>query len=446
MNVMNQKARVALGLFVFLATASLYAEGALVNGWVEIIFLAPVVWLVVSPRVTDALQNGLVMLAVSCFTVTAADLLLRPMLRPYLYSSPINAYTRQKPELPVVGRWDSNVSVTGQAYGDIAAITGDIALRVPRQINLTTDAAGFRNDDIRPPIELLVLGDSFGAGTGVTQEKMLSNLLQSEYGLATYNLSFPGCGPWHQYVNFAIESSRLNFASHATVVWLLYTGNDLDDPYGSTWTVEELPWLSPLTAWHVSYKTFRRRSPVHQIIENVTWRMKTAKDMKRDVVTAYLSDRRPVLFREVEEAWGRRLQSDVEQHSNFPKLIRTMKEMKRLTEAKGLRLFVVILPTKGEVYRWILQGRPPLPEDSAASGFSQAVFGVCENLRVVCVDPKPWFIQQSKSLLAEGEMLWWRDDTHLNEHGHASLATFLAKKLHTVERLREHTGDDSHIK
>jgi hypothetical protein len=40
-----------------------------------------------------------------------------------------------------VGRWDSNVSATGEAYGDLAAITGDINLLVPHRITLTTDAS-----------------------------------------------------------------------------------------------------------------------------------------------------------------------------------------------------------------------------------------------------------------------------------------------------------------
>ena len=431
---MNRKRRVALGLFVVLTTASLYAEGALVNGWIEVFLLAPVVWLIIFPRVTDTLQNGLVMLSASCLTVTAADLLLRPVVGPYLYNTPMNVYARKKPELPVVGRWDSNISATGEAYGDLAAMTGNLSLRVPHLISFTTDAAGFRNNDIRAPIEVLLLGDSFAAGAGVTQDKMAFRLLQIKHGWSTYNLSFPACGPWHQYVNLAIESPRLTFVSHAVVVWLLYTGNDLDDEYGQTWTIEELPWRSWLSAWQVSYKTFRNRSPIRQITDNISWRSKKANEMKRNVIKASFPDGSPVLFLEGQEAWGRRLRSDVEQHPSFPKLVRTMEEMKRLTEAKGLRLFVAVLPTKGEVYRGILDGRPPLPEDNAASGFSEAVFGICKNLELLCVDPKSWFIKDSKPLLEAGEMLWWRDDTHLNEYGHESLARFIAKELHSSEK------------
>jgi hypothetical protein len=432
--VIKPKSRLPLGLVYILATASLYAEGALVNGWIEVLLLLPAIWFLASPRTIEPLQNLLVALSAVCLTVTGADLLLRPLLGGHLYSTPMNAYTRKKPELPVVGRWDSNVTATGEAYGDLAAMTGDINLRLPHRITFTTDAAGFRNDGIQPPIEVVVLGDSFGAGAGVTQEKMVSQLLQTQYGWSTYNLSFPACGPWHQYVNLVIESSRLQFAPHAVVIWLLYTGNDLDDEYGSTWKVEELPWQSKLAAWRVSYKTFRGRSPIHQITNNVSWRIKKADDMKRNVIRTFLPDGRPMLFLEGQEAWGRRSRNDVEQHPNFPKLIRTMEAMKQFTEASGLQLFVAVLPTKGEVYRWLLEGREPLPEDSHPSGFSQAILGVCQRVGLACADAKPWLVEKTKEGWPTDDLLWWRDDTHLGELGHAALATFLAHNIQNRAR------------
>jgi hypothetical protein len=426
---MKLHSRLALGVFVILATASLYAEGALVNGWIEVVLVIPVIWFVVSPKAIDPLQNILVALAATCLTVTGADLLLRPMLGGQLYSTPMNAYTRKKPELPEVGRWDPNVSIIGEAYGDLAAMTGNMALRVPRRMTFMTDDAGFRNGETQWPIDVLVLGDSFGAGAGVTQKNMVSQLLQTKYGWSTYNLSFPACGPWHQYVNLAIESPRLQLAPHAVVIWMLYTGNDLDDEYGSTWTVAELPWRSKLSAWRVSYKTFRGRSPIRQITDNLYWRSKKANEMKRNVITAVLPDGRPVLFLEGQEAWGRRSRADVERHPNFPNLIRTMEEMKRLTEERGLRLLIAILPTKGEVYRSLLEGRPSLPEDSDPSGFSEAIFGVCDKVHLHCVDPKSGLIAKARQLWSAGDLLWWRDDTHLGEQGHEALAEILAQQI-----------------
>ena len=79
-DALNLKGRLPLGLAFILATASLYAEGALVNGWIEVLLLVPVIWYFVSPQTIQPLQNLLVALSAVCLTVTGADLLLRPVL------------------------------------------------------------------------------------------------------------------------------------------------------------------------------------------------------------------------------------------------------------------------------------------------------------------------------------------------------------------------------
>ena len=104
--------------------------------------------------------------------------------------------------------------------------------------------------------------------------------------------------------------------------------------------------------------------------------------------------------------------------------------MKRLTEEKKVRLTVFILPTKGEVYRWILDRREPRPEDARLSGFAQAVLAECESVQLRCVDTKPYLVAEARRLFEQsGELLWWRDDTHLGERGHAAVAAFIAKEF-----------------
>jgi hypothetical protein len=424
------RGRVWLAVITGLATASVYAEGVLKNGWIEAVLLALILWYLVMPRLNVALQNLLIALTAVCLTVTCADLLLRPLMDSRLHSTPMNVFTRRLPQLPAVGRWDPNVSVTAAAYGDLAAMTGDATLREPRTMEFQTDSAGFRNTSIAQPIEMLILGDSFGAGAGTTQDKTVSRLLETRYGYPTYNLSFPASGPWQQYVNFAIESPRLTFTRNAVVTWLLYTGNDLDDDYGDTWRLEELPWKSGFSAWKVAYKTYRGRSPIHQFTDNLLRRFKRPEGLAANVLTATLPDGRPVLFLKNQEEWGQRSRGEVERHHNFPKLRRTMEEMKRLIGEKGLKIVIVVLPTKGEVYPWVLHRRNQLTEDVGPSGFSQAVFSVCEGLHLPCFDAKPYFMQTAgRRWTSHGELLWWRDDTHLGEHGHEVLAEFIAHEI-----------------
>lgn len=423
------KARLGLAVVGGLSTALLYAEGVLVNGWIEVVLLFPVIGFLFPTRADGLLQNTLLALTALCLTLTVSDLCLRPFMGPRLQSSPMNLFTRKLPELPLLGRWDPHVRFSGETYGDLAAMVGDPGLREPHQIVFQTDAAGFRNDSVPAQVDLVVLGDSFGAWAGVTQDKMVSHLLARRLGVRTYNLSFPASGPWQQYVNFAIESPRLVFAPGARLMWLLYTGNDLDDDYGDTWRIEELPWRSGFNAWRVRYKTFRGRSPLHQLLDHLGWRMTRRRTMAENVLKMELPDGRPMLFLKAQEEWPWRSESEVREHYNFSNLTRTLEAMKDLADRRDVRLSVVVLPTKGEVYPWILKRRPPTPDDARSSGFFQAVQSACEDLGLTCADAKPHFVREAQRLFSStGDLLWWRDDTHLNERGHEVLAEFLARE------------------
>jgi hypothetical protein len=128
-----------------------------------------------------------------------------------------------------------------------------------------TDRFGFRNDGVLgAPLDVIVLGDSFGVGTGTTQDKTWSALLSREHGLAVYNLSVSDMGPWAEYTNLTIEIDRLKVKDHGTVViWNLYTGNDLQDPCYPVFDKRELPWRGGVfTDFKDRVRDFRGRSPL----------------------------------------------------------------------------------------------------------------------------------------------------------------------------------------
>ena len=422
--------RFALVLIAGFATAMLYAEGVLKNGWIEVLLLAPVAWFLFAPRMMPSLQNFLLSLAALCLVTSVVDLFLRPMLGHRLHYTPTNIAARKFPRLPIVGRWDPNLNFDVESYGDLAAMVGDAQLREPRNIVFKTDAAGFRNASDPGVIDLLVLGDSFGAGAGTTQDKIFARVLEIQYGRHTYNLSYPG-GPYDQFINLAIESSRLTLSPDAKLVWTFYTGNDLDDSGGQTWDLDQLPWRRGFAAWLVTYRTFRNRSPLNQWMETLRWRFhRRFSNSASDVIIRTLPDGRAMLFQGGHEAWGKRALAEVERHPNFAKLERTLAAIKELTTRKGLDVTILIFPTKGEVYRWILDQREPKDEDAESSGFAMAVLGACERVALRCVDTKLYLVKEAHRLdRSTGELLWWRDDTHLGEHGHAAVAALIAQEI-----------------
>jgi lysophospholipase L1-like esterase len=407
----------------------LYAEGVLKNGWIEVALLSPILWFLLASRVPLLLHNCLLSLLTICLTVPGMDLLLRPVMERRLNYTPLNVYAHKLPRLPIVGRWDSNLVLDEDLYGDLSAISGDPALRESRRIIFKTDEAGFRNSFVPPKIEVLILGDSFAAGWGTTQEEIFSQLLSARYGQSTYNLAYPG-GPYDQYVNFAIEWPRLTFASNKRMVWALYAGNDLDDAAGDTWDLDQLPWQSGLGEWVVQYRTFRNRSPLNRLMENMRRRWMQSERHTNEVVIRRLPSGQPILFRPKEENWSRRSQAEIEQLENFRKLERTLKAMRDLAAVRGIEVTLVVLPTKGDIYRWILDQRPARPEDEETSGFARAVLASCQRIKMQCIDTKPYLIEKARQLYTlTGALLWWRDDTHMNGNGHEAIATLVRRQI-----------------
>lgn len=418
--------RLGLALSAAGATASLFAEGVLKNGWIEVVLLAPIVLFLVLSDPPAWTENLLLSLTALCLAVSVADLLLRPTLGPRLHYTPTNLFSRKLPRLPIVGRWDPNVTFSGEAYGDLAALTGDPAFREPRWIDFRTDEAGFRNERGQRLIDLLVLGDSFVAGVGTSQDKIFARVLETRYGRSVYNLAYPG-GPYDPFVNFAIEWPRLRLAPQPTLVWTLYTGNDLDDAGGEVWALSALPWRGIAGEWIVRYRTFRNRSPLNQLLEG--WRARWG-GTAGGVVVRRLPDGRSVLFLSSQEAWGMKSRADVERHQNFSKLERTFAAMQALAGERGVRVVLLILPTKGEIYRWLLAQRPSAQWEAEPSGFAQAVQAACERARLRCLDAKPYLVEEARRTFeTTGDLLWWRDDTHPNDDGHRVIAELIARDV-----------------
>jgi len=84
------------------------------------------------------------------------------------------------------------------------------------------------------------------------------------------------------------------------------------------------------------------------------------------------------------------------------------------------------VPTRPEVYRWLLEDRPGPPP----AGFASAVTDLCATLGIPCLDLTPLFCAEARRLdAAAGKYLWWHDDTHWNGRGHAFAARCIQERL-----------------
>jgi hypothetical protein len=386
--------------------------------WIALALMVPVVGYLVAPGSARWLRSLLILIAISGFLLSGMDVLLR-------LSSEGSGLPRWRPQLPWSARFDPNLDFKQETSGNLARTASE---REPHVIIFKTDAAGFRNTHGADDIDLLVIGDSLAVGENTTQDRIFARLLETQYGRRVYNLSHPG-SPYYDYINFLIESPRMTFQRHARVIWTFYTG-DLYGSYGNVWDPAALPWQNGWRAWATTeYRTFRTRSPVRQ--EMIARRRNQESDVNRGAATGReLPDGQPILFNRLTEEQGALTKTEVERVPHFPRLERTMVEMRNRVAERGLDLTVVLIPAKGEVYRWILDQRERKPEDADPSGFALAVLDVCQRVQIRCLDAKPDLIKEAYRLFdSSGEHLYWRDDPHLNDHGHEAVARFIAREI-----------------
>jgi len=97
----------------------------------------------------------------------------------------------------------------------------------PFELTLTTDAHGFRNgvvgDALLSQYDIVVTGDSFVAGSHVSDEQAWVHLLQKQMNTTIYNLGVSGSDPGNYYNNFMLLGKQLK---PKLVLFMLYEGND----------------------------------------------------------------------------------------------------------------------------------------------------------------------------------------------------------------------------
>src|SRR5262245_26703901 len=359
-------------------------------------------------------------------------LVVLDVLARLLCNSPL--YLMAVPAIPALFRYSPNVHVEETIAGDLGD-GRDVEELEPRLVKTTIDEFGFRNDEGASGrlVDLIVLGDSFGFGFGTTQEKILASRIRDRFGLSTYNLSMPWTGPWAQFVNLSVESGRLKLRDGATVVWLLFSGNDLDDTYGEL-NVGQIPRNGLVGRLWISLKRIRNRSPIYRRLLRVGANLAGPPPVSVVTSSRFVNGRAFLTLDPYTEA-SRRSYEDVVAHPNFEPLRRTVAATEQLTSRLKISLKIVLAPTKEEVYAWVLHNDRPWSTSPERSGLSKALGEICKNIGIEFLDLKPFFVTSSKELFEQsGRLLWWYDDSHWNEEGQELAASIIYRELLAHER------------
>jgi hypothetical protein len=357
--------------------------------------------------------------------LVVADALMRVLLRERLYVRPTIMFLNPWPKNEALQRYERNLRYRGEMYGDLAVIHGDPAYRDKRQVRFETDEAGFRNapGSRRRENSLILLGDSFGAGSGGSQEATLSYVLGERHRITNYNLSVGAATPWQEVMTLKQELPKIRLAPQAGLVWLLFSGNDLDSSFSDELEIRQNDFFKQTA---VKIRVFYKRSPIRQLLQ-------PHADQRQLVEIKSLGDQR-VLFYAPYIARAGRTKKQIVGHQNYKAFERLVEHTVAWCASRHLRLYVVLVPSKPETYSWALDDPDETVHVEKTSGLSDVLQQWSERAGVDFLDLLPQFVQVAKAEYKErGTLLFWRDDSHWNDRGQEVAAQVISEFLRGLE-------------
>ncbi|HSB95332.1 MAG TPA: SGNH/GDSL hydrolase family protein, partial [Spongiibacteraceae bacterium] len=198
-----------------------------------LLILTPVLWALAAAFATRApllpqLGNcliGIVSTLVAIFAITyGAHFFHRAALyveaAPDTQASPLAGVVRHRPPDQVYDLTYVDVPEQARSYPD--APPGF----EPVTVHLTSDHNGFRNIGTAAQYDILAVGDSFVAGSNVSDDQCWTALLAKNSGRNIYNLGVGGSGPPTYLSNFSQFGLQLK---PKIALFMIYEGNDFKE-------------------------------------------------------------------------------------------------------------------------------------------------------------------------------------------------------------------------
>jgi hypothetical protein len=306
--------------------------------------------------------------------------------------------------------------------GDVASIGNLPEYRVFRPQTFTTDKNGFRNssDPRRPPPSVLMLGSSFIAGSGNTDDQAIPARLEALSGCAVYNAA--GLPVWADSILALAHDRGMNHG----LVLIECLERAVGRPIVRSVSTRRLAWLPFREDLNFINQTLRARlsvSPFQLLFQRLY------KSVQNDVIlpniykdrvaVRHLQDGRPMLFlREIE---GDRKFTGIRQYVDTYALLRDQ------LRAEGFDLALVIVPDKLTVYGPLLSDPPPGWREG------EALLGEFERSArardITVVNLAPALIAHARQALDASVTIYWTDDTHWNPRGIEVAAEVIVEAL-----------------
>lgn len=336
------------------------------------------------------------------------------------------------------------VSVTFRHYGDYfaTAMLQSKTLRTEvlslKQVDITIDENGLRENRPFKGARIAALGDSFTFGWAMSAERGWVGQLERRLGERVVNLGAHDSSPKQELelIKYFVDKQG-NDLPLKLLVWQIYEGNDLEDSYEDIapahrprkWKRGFVPLLDGIFATlkdNMAVEQFRlhradfggapaSRADRHLVVDGVPQEVPSfhSDSLGTSAFLAY----------HLEQA-GRPL-SYVMEHENRPRLDDTFAEMARFSRERGFRVIVVLVPTSARLHGHHFDDFPALSE---APHFLDHVSALAAKHGMERVNLLDLFAEKAGT-----KLLHFRDDDHWNEDGHALAAEVIARHIRGMD-------------
>ena len=274
-----------------------------------------------------------------------------------------------------------------------------------RRVSYIIDSIGFRNDKNYNRQPYLLVGDSFVAGSGNSQEDILSSQLK-QYHINAYNLAISGDLPeYAQYVKQFFNKFNNN---NSKILLFVFEGNDFDAR--SNEAAEKIVKSPGLI------KLYLKELYIYRFIYSLYYKTEN-KYFNKDAVSILKTKGTGV------EIGFLNLYIEVTKNDkcvtgdNFDNSLRYM------AHKIG---HVFFIPTKYRTYYDLLDINNNIPLPNAQWEY---LINLCKSLNLNCINLTEHMKQRSKELLYENKYTYWRDDTHWNKYGIAVAAKVVSETI-----------------
>jgi len=201
-----------------------------------LLLLTPMLWALAAAlasrtRLTQALTNCAISIATTLIAILAITYFAHFAQRGALYQERalpnaevrgmhLAGVVRHRPPNQVYELTYHDAPEQARSYPQAPAGYPDIPLR------LSTDANGFRNLSLLPQYDIVAVGDSFVAGSNVSDNQTWTSLLATSSGKTIYNLGVGGSGPPTYMSNFVYFGLGLK---PQIALFMIYEGNDFKE-------------------------------------------------------------------------------------------------------------------------------------------------------------------------------------------------------------------------